>query len=145
MSGLAVQLTRELDIVNAEQAVIDWQNVADKMVRLFLQGLAKELVNSGENPRAVTEFEELKINAKFKVWRPFNETEFNQMITTLSGAGVISKETAIEVNTISKPDEKQRIRKEEEEAERKALEQQEATLEMQNKYSNNEQKTKEDE
>jgi len=144
LSGLAVQLTRELDIVNAEQAVIDWQNVADKMVRLFLQGLAKELVNSGENPNAVTEFEELKINAKFKVWRPFNETEFNQMITTLSGAGVISKETAIEVNTVSKPDEKQRIRKEEEEAERKALEQQEATLEMQSKYSNNEQ-DKEDE
>lgn len=145
LSGLAVQLTRELDIVNAEQAVIDWQNVADKMVRLFLQGLAKELVNSGENPNAVTEFEELKINAKFKVWRPFNETEFNQMITTLSGAGVISKETAIEVNTVSKPDEKQRIRKEEEEAERKALEQQEATLEMQSKYSNNEQSNKEDE
>ena len=145
LSGLAVQLTRELDIVNAEQAVIDWQNVADKMARLFKQGLAKELVNNGENPNAVTEYAELQINAKFKVWRPFNETEFNQMITTLSGAGVISKETAIEVNTISKPDEKQRIRKEGEEAERKALEQQEATLEMQNKYSNNEQKTKEDE
>lgn len=131
LSGLAVQLTRELDIVNAEQAVIDWQNVADKMVRLFKQGLAKELVNNGENPNAVTEYAELQINAKFKVWRPFNETEFNQMITTLSGAGVISKETAIEVNTISKPDEKQRIRKEEEEAEQKALEQQEATLKMQ--------------
>lgn len=131
LSGLAVQLTRELDIVNAEQAVIDWQNVADKMVRLFKQGLAKELVNDGQNPNAVTEFAELQINAKFKVWRPFNETEFNQMITTLSGAGVISKETAIEVNTISKPDEKQRIRKETEEAEQKALEQQEATLKMQ--------------
>lgn len=131
LSGLAVQLTRELDIVNAEQAVIDWQNVADKMVRLFKQGLAKELVNNGENPNAITEFAELQINAKFKVWRPFNETEFNQMITTLSGAGVISKETAIEVNTISKPDEKQRIRKETEEAEQKALEQQEATLKMQ--------------
>jgi hypothetical protein len=131
LSGLAVQLTRELDIVNAEQAVIDWQNVADKMVRLFKQGLAKELVNNGENPNAVTEYAELQINAKFKVWRPFNETEFNQMITTLSGAGVISKETAIEVNTVSKPDEKQRIKKEAEEAEQKALEQQEATLKMQ--------------
>jgi hypothetical protein len=53
------------------------------------------------------------------------------MITTLSGAGVISKETAIEVNTVSKPDEKQRIKKEAEEAEQKALEQQEATLKMQ--------------
>ena len=67
------------------------------------------------------------------------------MVTILSGAGVISKETAIEVNTISKPDEKLRMQKEKEEAERKALEQQEATLEMQNKYSNNEQKTKEEE
>ena len=68
---------------------------------------------------------------KFMFWGPFNETEFNQMITTLSGAGVISMETAIEVNTISKPDEKQRIRKETEDAEKKALEQQEATLKMQ--------------
>lgn len=145
ISGLAVQLTRELDIVNAEQAVIEWQNVADKMVRLFKQGLAKELVNSGENPKAVTEFNDLKINAKFKVWRPFNEYEYNQMITILTGAGVLSKESGIELNTLAKPDEKQRVAKETEEAERKALEQQEATIEMQNKYSNNEQKTKEDE
>ena len=141
LSGLAVQLTRELDIVNAEQAVIDWQNVADKMVRLFKQGLAKELVNNGENPNAVTEYAELQINAKFKVWRPFNETEFNQMITTLSGAGVISKETAIEVNTISKPDEKQRIRKETEEAEQKALEQEEATISLQAKYNKSNEKS----
>ena len=141
LSGLAVQLTRELDIVNAEQAVIDWQNVADKMVRLFKQGLAKELVNDGQNPNAVTEFAELQINAKFKVWRPFNETEFNQMITTLSGAGVISKETAIEVNTISKPDEKQRIRKETEEAEQKALEQEEATISLQAKYNKSNEKS----
>ena len=122
ISGLAVQLTRELDIVNAEQAVIDWQNVADKMVRLFKQGLAKELVNSGENPKAVTEFNDLKINAKFKVWRPFNEYEYNQMITILTGAGVLSKESGIELNTLAKPDEKQRVAKETEEAEKKALE-----------------------
>lgn len=131
ISGLAVQLTRELDIVNAEQAVIEWQNVADKMVRLFKQGLAKELVNIGENPNAVTEFEELKINAKFKVWRPFNEYEYNNMVTVLTGAGVLSKESGIELNTLSKPDEKQRIAKEAEEAERKAIEQQEATIKLQ--------------
>jgi hypothetical protein len=57
------------------------------------------------------------------------------MITTLKGAGVISTETAIEVNTISKPDEKLRVRKEAEEAEQKALEQQEAALQMTAKYS----------
>ena len=122
VSGLAVQLTKELDILNAEQAVIDWQNVADKATRLFKYGLAKELVETGENPTAITDFEDLHISSKFKVWRPFNEYEYNQMVTILSGAGVISKETAIEVNTISKPDEKLRVQKETEEAERKALE-----------------------
>lgn len=131
VSGLAVQLTKELDILNAEQAVIEWQNVADKMTRLFKYGLAKELVASGENPTAITDFEDLNISSKFKVWRPFNEYEYNQMITTLKGAGVISTETAIEVNTISKPDEKLRVKKETEEAERKALEQEEATLKIQ--------------
>lgn len=115
ISGLAVQLTRELDILNAEEAVIDWQNVADKMTRLFKYGLAKELVNNGENEKAITEFGSLRINAKFKVWRPFNEYEYNQMITILTGAGVLSKESGIELNTLSKPDEKQRVSKEEEE------------------------------
>lgn len=135
VSGLAVQLTKELDILNAEQAVIEWQNVADKATRLFKYGLAKELVETGENPTAITDFEDLHISSKFKVWRPFNEAEYNQMVATLRGAEIISQETAIEVNTISKPDEKLRVRKETEEAEQKALEQQEATLQMTAKYS----------
>ena len=123
ISGLAVQLTREMDILNATQAVIEWQNVADKMTRLFKQGLAIELVNSGVNPTAITDFANLDINAKFKVWRPFNEYEFNQMITILTGAGILSKESGIELNTLAKPDEKQRIKVQEEEAAQKALEQ----------------------
>lgn len=115
ISGLAVQLTRELDILNATHAVIEWQNVADKMTRLFKFGLAVELVNSGENPTAITDFDNLDINAKFQVWRPFNEYEYNQMITILTGAGVLSKESGIELNTLSKPDEKMRVAKEEQE------------------------------
>jgi hypothetical protein len=130
ISGLAVQLTREMDILNATQAVIEWQNVADKMTRLFKQGLAMELVNSGVNPTAITDFANLDINAKFKVWRPFNEYEFNQMITVLTGAGILSKESGIELNTLSKPDEKQRIKTEEEEAAQKALEQMMLTAEQ---------------
>lgn len=130
ISGLAVQLTREMDILNATDAVIEWQNVADKMTRLFKFGLSVELVNSGENPTAVTDFDNLDINAKFQVWRPFNEYEYNQMITILSGAGVLSQESAIELNTLSKPDEKMRIAKEAEEKERKALELQEKQLAM---------------
>lgn len=123
VAGIAIQLVQSLDLELANQKVIEWQNVADKMVRLFKYGLSKELVNKGENEQAITEFQEIQINAKFKVWKPLNEYEYNQIITMLQGAGVISKESAIELNTMSKPDEKNRIKKEEEEAEKKALEQ----------------------
>lgn len=138
ISGLAVQLTRELDILNATHAVIEWQNVADKMTRLFKFGLSVELVNSGENATAITDFENLDINAKFQVWRPFNEYEYNQMITILTGAGVLSKESGIELNTLAKPDEKVRIAKEEEAARQDVLEQQQQQMEIQQKYSEKE-------
>lgn len=117
ISGIAIMLTQSLDIENALQKVIEWQNVADKMVRLFKFGLAKELVNKGEKLTAITDFESLNINAKFKVWRPLNEYEYNQMLTILTGAGILSKESGIELNTVSKPDEKIRIQKEQEERE----------------------------
>lgn len=121
VSGLAVQLTKELDLQNAMQKVIDWQNVADKMVRLFKHGLSVELVNKGINTTAITDFDNLHINAKFKVWRPFNDYEFNQMVSILTGAGILSKETGIEVNTLSKPDEKARVKREQEQAMQQAL------------------------
>lgn len=112
ISGIAIQLTQSLDIENALQKVIDWQNVADKMVRLFKYGLSKELVAKGENKTAITEFEDLHINAKFKVWKPMNDYEYNQMLTILTGAGILSKETGVEKNTESSPDELMRIEKE---------------------------------
>lgn len=124
ISGLAVQLTRELDILNANQAVIEWQNVADKMVRLFKEGLAKELVASGDErfATAITDFAEMDISAKFKVWRPFNEYEYNQMITMLTGANLLSRQSGIELNTLSKPDEKKRLSIEAEEGEETVVE-----------------------
>jgi hypothetical protein len=138
ISGIAIMLTQSLDMENALQGVIEWQNVADKMVRLFKEGLAKELVNNGENKTAVTDFAKMNINAKFKVWRPLNEYEYNQMLTMLLGAGVLSQESAIELNTFSKPDEKSRIKKEADEAERKAQEQleQQAARAQQNSANN---------
>jgi hypothetical protein len=36
------------------------------------------------------------------------------MLTILTGAGILSKESGIELNTLSKPDEKSRVDKEEE-------------------------------
>lgn len=116
ISGLAIQMTRSFDIETAAQAVIDWQNFADKHCRLYKEGLAKQLVNSGENPNAITEFEQMKITCKFKPWQPFDEGTYNQMLCTLKGAGVISTKTAIEKNTISTPDEEVRIANEKEDA-----------------------------
>jgi hypothetical protein len=116
ISGIAIQLTQSRDIENAMQKVIEWQNVADKMVRLFKFGLSQELVNKGEQKTAITDFENLDINAKFKVWKPMSETEYNQMLVTLAGAGLLSKETGIQKNTESTPDELMRVNKEKEDA-----------------------------
>ena len=116
ISAQAIMLTQSLDIETALQGVIEWQNVADKMCRLFKEGLAKELVNKGINMTAVTDFEDIYINAKFKVWRPQNDTDYNSMLIQLKGAGLISEETGIERNTESSPDEKLRRKKEKEEA-----------------------------
>lgn len=41
-----------------------------------------------------------------------NDYEYNQMLTILTGAGILSKETGVEKNTESSPDELMRIEKE---------------------------------
>lgn len=144
VAGIAIQLVQSLDLELAHQKVIEWQNVADKMVRLFKYGLAKELINTGENATAITDFANLNINAKFKVWRPLSDFEFNQMVGAAYTQGLISHETAIEVNTIGKPDEKARIKKEQEEQEQKV---EEELLKQQQMSDNNNQEPikKEDE
>lgn len=112
ISGVAVEISMSFDNETALMNVIDWQNVADKMCRLFKEGLAKELVNNKENETAVTDFEELQINAKFKVWKPRSDSDYNSQIIQLKQSGCISEETAIEKNTESSPDEKMRRQKE---------------------------------
>lgn len=112
ISAQAIMLTQSLDIENALQSVIDYQNVADKMTRLFKYGLAVELLLNGKNSTAVTDFADININGKFKLWRPKNDTDYNSMLIQLNGAGLISQETGIEKNTESSPDELQRINKE---------------------------------
>jgi hypothetical protein len=67
-SGIAVQMTQSLDIQTAKNGIVEWQNVADKMVRLFKRGLAIELVNKGIKKNAITEFDKLNINASFDIW-----------------------------------------------------------------------------
>ena len=109
ISGLAMQITRSFDIEGAARSVIEWQNFADKHARLFKEGLAKELVNKGENPNAVTEFAKMRISCKYKAWQPFDEGTYNQMLCTMKGAGIISTKTAVEKNTVSAPDELVRL------------------------------------
>lgn len=116
ISGLAITLTRDLDLKNAQRGVIEWQNFADKMMRLFKYGLSKELVQKGINPRAFTEFSRLRVSARFKIWQPFSKTEYNNMLISMKQAGIISEKTAVEKNTESEPDELQRIEKEKEDA-----------------------------
>lgn len=140
VAGIAIQLVQSLDLELAHQKVIEWQNVADKMVRLFKYGLAKELVDSGKNEFAITDFEELNINAKFKVWKPLNDEAYNLSVAQMKQMGIISLETAIEMNTYSKPDEKARVRKELEEAEHKAQEQMEMQAKLKEVSSNNSEK-----
>ena len=120
ISGIAVKISQQLDNQTSLRGAIEWQNVADKMCRLFKEGLAKELVNKGINPTAVTDFENLHINAKFKEWMPQSDTDYNSMLIQLKGAGLISEETGIERNTESSPDEKIRRKKEKEEAQAQA-------------------------
>ena len=139
-SGVAVQLTQALDIETALQDVNEWQNFANKMMRLFKEGLARELVNSGEKgfENAITDFEKLNIRTKFVVWRPQSNEAYNQMLTTLHGAGGISNQTLIEKNTESCPDEMARVQKEKEAEIQEALDKQERTLQLTKKYEERE-------
>lgn len=109
ISGLAVQMTRALDIEWATSAAIEWQNFADKHMRLFKEGLAMEMVRKGENPTAVTDFRNMRVSCRFKMWQPFDETSYNQMICTAKQAGIISQQTAVERNTLATPDEYLRV------------------------------------
>ena len=130
ISGLAITLTRDLDLKNAQQGVIEWQNFADKMMRLFKEGLAKELVRSGDNVNAVTEFARLRVSCKFKIWQPFSATEYNNMLISMKQSGILSTKTAIEKNTESVPDEEQRIVKEKEETQKQLEKEQGANKEV---------------
>lgn len=126
-SGVAVQMTQSLDIQTAMNGIAEWQNVADKMVRLFKRGLAVELVQKGIQPTAITDFEKVRINAQFDIWKPFSETEYNNMLVAMKQGGILSRKTSIEQNTISRPDELERVLEEEQ----AALAQQQAQTESQ--------------
>jgi hypothetical protein len=114
-------MTQELDLATAQDGVTEWQNVANKMMRLFVEGLAIELVNTGEQPTAITDFSQLRIHNEFVVWRPQSKETYNNMLISLKGAGLLSTQTGVEKNTESTPDEYARITRETEETQQQEL------------------------
>ena len=144
-SGIAVQMTQSLDIQTAKNGIVEWQNVADKMVRLFKRGLAVELVKKGIKKDAITEFDKMNINAQFDIWQPFSETEYNNMLVSMKNGGILSQKTAVEVNTISRPDEVERIQREQEELAQKELDKLEKTGAINAKYASKSNKNNKDE
>jgi len=115
ISGIAIKLMQSADLEIASQNVIDYQNVANKMKRLFIYGLAKELVNNGINKQAITEFAKLDISAQFVVWMPQSETQIVNMLQQLSTIGGISLETLVENSPFKTPDEVQKIKRDKKE------------------------------
>ncbi|MBQ3990647.1 MAG: phage portal protein [Bacteroidales bacterium] len=109
LPGITIQLVQSLDIETAEQNAIEYQNVADKMWRLFKEGIAKELVKNGKNNTALTDFSNVDATASFKVWVPRSKSEYNKMLLELTGGGLLSKKTGIEKNTESTADEEARL------------------------------------
>ena len=137
ITGIAVMLTQAMDIEEAKRGVIEWQNVASKMCRLFKYGLSVELVNTGVNELAITQFKDLKINATFKVWKPVNDTEYNNMLISLKGSGLLSQQSGVELNTESKPDELRRLSNEEAQKLEAEILKAEKAKEVELKYTNN--------
>jgi hypothetical protein len=109
VSGIAIKLMQSADLEIASQNVIDYQNVANKMKRLFVYGLAKEFVNKKTNTTAITDFAKLDISAEFVVWMPQSETQLVSMLQTLKQIDGISMDTIVQTSPFSSPDELQKI------------------------------------
>lgn len=141
-SGVAVQMTQSLDIQTAKNGIVEWQNVADKMVRLFKQGLAMEFRQKKMlDEDSVKVLETLNVNAQFDIWQPYSESEYSQMLCTMKNSGIISQKTAIEQNGVSRPDEVERIQKEKEQALEEELDKTRRTKELEAKFSTDNAKT----
>lgn len=134
-SGIAVQMTQSLDIQTAKNGIVEWQNVADKMVRLFKHGLAIELRNKRIMDNAVPRFAALNINAQFDIWQPYSEEQYNAMLGTMVSQKILSRRTGTEANTISRPDECERLEIEKAEDMEQEIKKTERTKQIEEQYS----------
>ncbi len=135
VSGLAIQLTQSGDNEKAIEGSIQWSDSINKATRLFKEGLSKELVQKKINTNAVLEFSKLDFSAKIIPWMPKSTTELMQTINTMKGAGILSQETGIEIGQgigIGAPDEKVRIKKDEDREDERVKTQKTETIDVNN-------------
>lgn len=98
VSGIAVKMLLSSSYEKAVQEAMDYDDVADKMLRLFLYGMGIEKSNR-------TAYEKLSVRAEFEAWMPQSDTEIANIINTSLIAGSLTPETGREIHPYAKPDE----------------------------------------
>lgn len=108
MSGLALKMMMSTAY---EKALLDarfYDDIADKVTRLFKYGVGIEKAKSAQYNRLI-------IRGEFDVWMPQSESSITNDIAVLLQNGGISIETATEKSSYSAPDEMQRLKAERDE------------------------------
>lgn len=106
ISGVALKILRSSVYEKALQDVRDYDEVADKMIELFQEGVSKEL-------GVYTDWNLCKVRAEFQVYNPQSETELVNRLVVQKQSGIISSETATYHSPDALPDERDRLKSEE--------------------------------
>lgn len=101
VTGIAIKMLLSAAYEKALQEAIEYDDVADNMLRLFIYGLGIENADP-------TKYSKISIRAEFEAWMPQSDTEIINNINLSIAAGSISKQTARELNPYGKPDEVER-------------------------------------
>lgn len=133
LAGITVQLIQSADNEIALQGTIEYQNVADKMLRLFTYGLGKELTAKGEDTTAVTRLPKLDASAQFEIWMPKSEAEIMNLLIGYKSNQIISGRTATENCPIASPDDIQILAQEKKDRENR----EDAVMEKKKTNTNN--------
>jgi len=105
ISGVAMKTLRSSIYERAQGDIRDYDEVADKMMELFKEGVSKELIKYAE-------WSACKVRAEYELYVPQSETEFVNRLVSQTQNGIISIETATEISPDSQPDERQRLERE---------------------------------
>lgn len=114
VTGIAVKMLLSAAYEKATQEALDYDDVADKMLRLFMYGMGVERAK-------LTDYAKLSVRAEFEAWMPQSDTEIANIINTSLIAGSLTPETGREIHPYAKPDEVLRGEKMEQKLEEKAV------------------------